>query len=145
MNFMQADKSIQPHIAQEYGEVAARHLHFEDGFTLVAIDEDKVVGFASFVWRGLPKPLDSLRECFIDIIETRSEYRRNGIASRLLELGEKHAKSKGVYQLRAWSSDDKAGALSMWAALQFGLAPAVVYPVGKEVHGYFATKVLHLD
>lgn len=141
MDIMQADDSIRSQIAEEYGDVAERHLHFEDGFTLIAIDEGRIAGFASFVWRNLVKPLDNLTECFIDIIETRSDYRRKGIARRLLETAEEHARSKGAYQLRSWSSVDKVEALPMWVALQFGLAPAVVYPGGKEVHGYFVTKI----
>ena len=142
MEFIQIDKSILPQIAHEYGEKAARHLHFDDGFTLAALNDGQVVGFASFVWRDLIAPLESLQECFIDIIETKTEYRRQGIASSLLEMAEQYARDKGVYQLRAWSSDNKIEALPMWAALHFGLSPAVVYPGGQEVHGYFVTKSL---
>lgn len=140
LHFVKADSSIRVSVAQQYGDVAGRHLHFDDGFTLVAIDSGNIVGFASFVWRRLTSPLDHLMECFIDIIETRQDFRRKGIARRLVAMAEDIAKHEGAYQLRAWSSEDKTEALPMWAALQFGLAPAVVYPGGKEVHGFFVTK-----
>jgi GNAT superfamily N-acetyltransferase len=142
MDFIRGDSSIGRLIGKAYGDVAERHLHFDDGFTLVAVDGDEIAGFASFVWRDLPQPLDSLKECFIDIIETQPEYRRKGIATHLLEMAEELAKRAGAYQLRAWSSCDKAEALSMWPALGYGLAPAVVTPGGHEVHGYFVTKPL---
>ncbi len=142
MDFIRGDSSVGPLIGKTYGDVAERHLHFDDGFTLVAVDGDEIVGFASFVWRDLAEPLDSLKECFIDIIETRAEYRCKGVATHLLEMAEELAKSAGAYQLRAWSSCDKVEALSMWSALGYGLAPAVVTPGGQEVHGYFVTKPL---
>jgi GNAT superfamily N-acetyltransferase len=142
MDFMRTDNLIGPLIGKAYGDVAERHLHFDDGFTLVAIDGDKIAGFASFVWRDLPKPLHRLKECFIDIIETSPEYRRKGVATQLLRMAEELAKNAEAYQLRAWSSSDKAEALSMWSALGYGLAPAVITPGGQEVHGYFVTKPL---
>ena len=52
------------------------------------------------------------------------------------------ARARGVYQLRAWSSEDKTEAIPMWKALGFGLCPATTYPGGREIEGYFVTKVL---
>lgn len=52
------------------------------------------------------------------------------------------AKKNEVYQIRAWSSEDKIEAIKMWRSLGFGLCPAVTYPRGKEIHGYFVSKVL---
>jgi hypothetical protein len=52
------------------------------------------------------------------------------------------AKEAGIFQVRAWSSEDKIEAVLMWKALGFGICPATTYPQGKEVKGFFVTKVL---
>jgi GNAT superfamily N-acetyltransferase len=137
-----ADKELAEGIAREYGEVAARHLHFDDGFTLVAVDGDRVVGFVGLAWRKLPEPLPDVAECFIDIIQVAADHRRRGIARRMIEAAEERASAAGAAQIRAWSSDDKTEAIPMWRALGFGLAPATVHPAGSEVRGFFAVKLL---
>ncbi len=125
-----------------WGEKVIRHLHFDDGFTLVAMDQENIIGFISIYWRDLPAPLESTHEGYIDIIEVRPEYRRQGIAARLIDLSIQKARGHLAYQLRAWSSDDKTEAIPMWKELGFGLYPAVTTPKGEEIRGYFVTKVL---
>ncbi len=142
LQFLDADESWRERFVQEFGEKTARHLHFADGFTITASFERQIVGFISTYWRELPSPLSEYKEGYIDILEVIPQYRRRGIATKLVELSIQRAAENGAYQVRAWSSEDKLEALPMWRRAGFGLCPATVYPGGKEVRGFFATKVI---
>lgn len=122
---------------------AAQHMCFEDGFSLLALNNDDLpVGLIAVQWRHLLPPLTHLEEGFINIIEVRSDFRRQGVASRLIERAVRRAVRHGAYQVRAWSSEDKVAALAMWQALGFGLCPTTVFPPGQTVNGYFVTRQL---
>lgn len=142
ITYLEADRKIKNRIEKEWGEKAARHIHLTDGFSIVAVENDKLVGMISAYWRKLPPPLPETFDCYIDILEVHADYRKKGIATKLINTVCERAKEKGMYQIRAWSSDDKIEAISMWKALGFGLCPAVTHPQGKEVQGYFVSKVL---
>src|SRR5574341_1126296 len=141
LRFIDADDAWKDRAMQEWGEKAARHMHLEDGFSIVALEGDNPVGLISVYWRTLPPPLPETCEGYIDILEVHKDYRRKGIARRLIDLSLERAHEKGVYQMRAWSSIDKREAIAMWKALGFGLCPAATYPNGQEVMGYFVTKL----
>lgn len=132
----------QPRIANAWNETAARHMHFNDGFSLLALDGDTPAGLISVVYRPLPAPLETTVEAFIDIIEVATPYRRQGIARQLVDHTARRARAAGAWQLRAWSSEDKTGALRLWRALGFGLCPATTYPGGRAVDGYFVARPL---
>ncbi len=140
VRYLEADAAWQARIGEAWGPVAARHMHLEDGFSLLAVGGDEPVGLISVYWRPLPPPLSSTDEGYIDIIEVHPDYRRQGIARRLIELSVERATARGVYQLRAWSSEDKVEAIPMWKALGFALCPATIYPGGEGVTGYFVMK-----
>jgi GNAT superfamily N-acetyltransferase len=92
-------------------------------------------------WKSLLPPLSETCEGYIDILQVHRDFRRQGIATRLIDLSLARAHEKGAYQMRAWSSLDKPEAIQMWKALGFGLCPAKTYPDGQEVTGYFVTKL----
>ena len=117
-------------------------MHIADGFSILALSDGQPVGLISVYWRRLPAPLAHTVDGYMDIIEVLAGFRRQGIATRMVELSIERAREQGVYQLRAWSSEDKAEAIPMWEALGFGLCPATTYPGGQEVKGYFQTRVL---
>ncbi len=142
VDYFAAGSDWRVRVNKKWGEKAARHLHFEDGFTIIATYEKKLVGMISVYWRTLPKPITESREGYIDIIEIDREYRRRGIASRLIHLAIERATEFGAYQIRAWSSEDKLEAIPMWQALGFGLAPATVFQGNEEIRGFYAVKVL---
>jgi GNAT superfamily N-acetyltransferase len=142
LTFLDADEKLKNRVAVEWGENAARHMHLTDGFSTVAFDRGLLVGLISVYRRQLPYPLVESFDWYIDILEVRQDYRRRGIAARLLEMACQRAKGSGIYQIRSWSSEDKIEAIPMWKALGFGLCPAVTHPQGKEVRGYFVVKVL---
>ena len=142
IHYIDADEAWERRIAEEWSETAARHMHIADGFSILALSDGDPVGLISVHWRRLPAPLAHTIEGYIDIIEVLAGFRRQGIATRMIELSIERAREQGVYQLRAWSSEDKAEAIPMWEALGFGLCPATTYPGGQEVKGYFVTRVV---
>lgn len=142
VTYLDATEPILALIASDFGERTASYLQGEDGFAVAAMANSRPVGFIGLSWRQLPQPLPGILECFIDIIEVGAAHQRRGIARKLLDITEDRARERGAYQIRAWSSEDKTEAIPMWRALGFGLAPAVIYPGGQEVRGFFVTKVL---
>ena len=96
----------------------------EDGFTLLALHGDELAGMISVYWKELPAPLAGSCEAYIDILEVHKDFRRQGIAARLIGLSAERARAQGAIQLRSWSSLDKQEAIPMWKALGFGLCPA---------------------
>ena len=141
--YLEINESWKPRIAEEWNEKVAQHLHFSDGFTIVALDQDLCVGVISTYWRELPAPLPSTVEGYIDIIEVRTAYRKRGIARQLINLTIQKARAYNAYQLRAWSSEDKVEAIPMWKQLGFGLCPATTFPRGQEVPGFFVVRILN--
>lgn len=142
IEYVAGDEALRDRIRHEWGETAARHMHTDDGFAIVALSGGSPVGLLSILWRELPPPLPATVEAFIDIIEVRSAFRRRGVATRLVQEAVARARERGAYQLRAWSSADKTEAIPMWRMLGFGLCPATVYPRGRVVEGYFVTLVI---
>jgi GNAT superfamily N-acetyltransferase len=145
IQFVDSDEALKNRVAEEWGEKAARHIHLEDGFSILAMQGNNLVGLISVYWKTLPLPLPETCEGYIDILEVRKNFRRRGIATRLIDMALERAKDKGAYQIRSWSSLDKTEAIPMWKALGFGLCPATTYPKGQEVKGYFVTKLLFYD
>ena len=142
IRYVECDKELKERITSTWSKIPPKHWHLENGFTLVALDNDLIVGFVSVYWRNLPLPLASSKEGFIDILEVIPEYRRRGIATNLLRQAEYRSQKEGCCQIRSWSSDDKTEAIPMWKSLKYGLCPATVYPNGKTVSGYFVAKPL---
>lgn len=142
IQYVDVDESLQKQISRQWGEWAARYVHLEDGFSIVAMHRQEPVGLISVHWQDLPSPLINTGEGYIAIIEVIEAFRRRGIAKKLIDLSFERARQQGVYQLRAWSSEDRTEAIPMWKALGFGLCPATIYPGGQEVKGYFVTQVL---
>lgn len=140
--YLEIDESWKPRIAEERNEKVAQHLHFSDGFTIVALHQNLSIGIVATDWRVLPDPLPSTVEGYIDIVEVKPAYRKRGIARQLINLTIQKAREYKAYQLRAWSSEDKVEAIPMWKQLGFGLCPTTTFPRGQEVHGFFVTRIL---
>jgi GNAT superfamily N-acetyltransferase len=138
VEYVYADVEMKAELAVRWGDVVGRHMHTEDGFSIVSLYGGKPVGLISVYWRDLPPPLSGAREGYIDIIQVSEGCRRRGIAAELVRRSAARARREGAYQLRAWSSEDKVEAIPMWVALGFGLCPAV----DGGIRGYFVTKPL---
>jgi ribosomal protein S18 acetylase RimI-like enzyme len=145
LDFVDADKALKDKVRYEWGEKVAHHMHLEDGFSILVMQENLLVGLISIYWKTLPAPLLETQEGYIDILEVQEDFRRRGVATQLINLSLERAKERGVFQIRAWSSLDKTEAIPMWKALGFGLCPATTYPNGQEVKGYFVVKLLNDD
>ena len=139
-DFSQANAHDASSIFEKWKWVRHGSIHLDDGFTLIASRGGEIVGFISVQWRTLPAPLNGADEGFIDIIEVQESVRREGIGRRLIQMAQMRCRERKVYQLRAWSSEDKKEAIPMWHALGFGLCPATEYPKGQPVRGYFVAK-----
>ena len=140
--YVNADEPIKARIAHEWGELAARHMHLTDGFSIVALAAEQPVGLIAVVYRGLPAPLVGTYEGYIDIIEVHPAYRQQGIATQLIAMVIERLRAQHLYQVRAWSSDDKTVAIRLWKTLGFTLCPAMIYPRGLGVQGYYVAKLL---
>lgn len=143
IQYLEIDETWKSRIVEEWNEKVERHLHFCDGFTIVALDEGFSIGIISVYWRELPTPLLGTVEGYINILEVRPAYRKRGIARQLIHLSIQKAQEYGAYQMRSWSSEDKSEAIPMWKQLGFGLCPAITFPRGQEIHGFFVAKVLN--
>ena len=117
-------------------------MHLSNGFSILALSEGLPVGLISVYWRRLPVPLEQELDAYIDILEVHRDFRRQGIARRLIALSMERARAQGMTQIRAWSSEDKTEAIHMWKALGFGLCPATTYPNGQAIKGFFVVKLL---
>jgi GNAT superfamily N-acetyltransferase len=142
IEYLEIDESWKSRIAKEWNEKVERHLHFSDGFTIVALHENLSIGIISTYWHELPAPLLGTIEGYINILEVGAAYRKRGIARKLIDLSIEKARAYNAYQLRSWSSEDKVEAIPMWKQLGFGLCPATTFPRGEEVHGFFVAKIL---
>jgi GNAT superfamily N-acetyltransferase len=142
IKYLEIDDTWKPRIIEEWNEKVERHLHFSDGFTIVALHENVSIGIISVYWRELPAPLPSTIEGYINILEVRPAYRQRGIARQLINLSIEKAQDHKAYQVRSWSSEDKIEAIPMWKQLGFGLCPATTFPRGQEIHGFFVAKIL---
>ena len=137
LQFLDADELVKMRVESEWGEKVARHMHLTDGFSIVALQGETLAGLISTYWKNLPAPLDQEFDAYIDILEVHRDFRRQGIARRLIELAIEKARQKGMRQIRAWSSEEKTEAIRMWKALDFGLCPATIYSNSQEIKGFF--------
>lgn len=142
IDYIDADEAWGQKIAELWSEKAARHMHFIDGFSMIALHDQQPIGLISTYWKTLYPPLSHVIEGYIDILEVVEGFRRQGIATHLINLTAERARDYGATQLRSWSSEDKTEAIPMWKALGFGLHPAITYPQDQEIKGVFVTKVL---
>lgn len=131
------EAALLKELAESWGEKAARHLHFDNGFSLGARHEEQWVGLISSYFQALPPPLEKTKELYIDFLEVRPNFRRMGIANTLIQHTIQRAREHQAYQVRSWSSVDKLEAIHMWRKLGFGLYPATTYPKGQAVQGYY--------
>jgi len=97
IRFVDSDETLKKRVADEWSEKAARHMHLEDGFSILAMQENDLVGLLSMYWKTLPPPLPETGEGYMDILEVHKDFRRKGIATQLIDISLKRAKEKGVH------------------------------------------------
>lgn len=94
IQFVDADESLINRVAEEWGEKAARHIHLKDGYSILALQGNNLIGLISVYWKSLPPPLPDTWEGYIDILEVHKNFRRRGIATRLIDMALERAKDK---------------------------------------------------
>ncbi len=104
--------------------------------------DNNIIGFISSYIKPLSPPLEEVYEAYISIVEVKVEFRRTGIATRLIEETEKHFKSKGLYQIRGWSNQNKIEAINLWYKLKFSLSPTLIHLPSNDlnINGYYFIK-----
>lgn len=152
LRFCDADAVIRGTLVAKL-DVPGRHrlsertIHLsDDGFTIVAMNQGEPVGAISVCWKMLPAPYSDAKEAFIDLIDVDPEYRRQGVARKLLELASARAAKAGAYQIRAWTSEspERAAAMAMWRAQGFAICPTEILagPQAVRVRGCFVARRL---
>lgn len=114
MKIRKAEQSIRNLILKDWNQEAVEHLHFDDGFTFVAKIGSGIVGFISAKQKNK-------EETFIDIIDVKEKYRRQGIGSALVDAAIMESKNISANKIKSWSSLDKIAAIEMWESLGFKL------------------------
>lgn len=141
IQYLKADHTSLEQIEKEWSLMAAKHLVIDNGFSIIAMAGEKPIGIIGLYWSKLPTPLENTREAYINIIEVLPDFRGQGIAREMISRSIELCREEGVYQVRAWSSDDKVEALPMWQRLGFALCPAD-NPWHAGLKGFFVGYVL---
>jgi len=141
---VEIDGTLAERIRTEFRQEAFDHLRFgEDGISFAAMEGENIAGFISLTWKEFPYTFgEPPKEAYIDILEVSPDYRRQGIAKKLIDECETVARAEDCYQLRSWSSEDKTEAIAMWKKYNFGMHPQTIVSgrTGENVNGYFVTK-----
>ncbi|QMS84815.1 GNAT family N-acetyltransferase [Candidatus Xianfuyuplasma coldseepsis] len=138
-------EDLRNQIKENYGDVAYDYMEIGDNiYSLIAIEDNTIIGFISTYTQPLKEPLEDTMEAYINIIEVHKDYRRQGIASTLINETEHYFKRQGIPQIRAWSSMDKVEAIQLWQALNYNLSPTTIHIDSKNVNveGYYVVKSL---
>lgn len=146
IQYVDVDKPLKNAVAEQWKEHRpdiGSYLHLEKGYGVAAMDGEKVVGILSVKWQSLSAPLTDSEEAFIEAVDVLGDYRRQGIATRLIEEAETRALEKAS-QLRSWCSEEQREAIQMFKVLGFGMCPAsgTCPHTGKAMNGYFAVKAI---
>lgn len=95
----------------------------KNGYTVIAISNHEIIGFASLFRRKVPAPIQT-NEDFINVIEVfSSENRNRGVASAILCKCKEIAKENGSYQLRAYCDIGNIASHNLWLKNNFGISP----------------------
>jgi predicted N-acetyltransferase YhbS len=83
--------------------------------------------------------IEGVMEAFVLTFEVQSEHRKKGIGTKLQLAAIEACRRKGVYQMRGWSSHNKAETYRLKLRLGFAAVPGVQYieRVGKWVPGTY--------
>ena len=151
-SFKEIDEKIEKQIVEIWGEWVVRYgcLHYEAGcYSLAALYDNKPIGFISTYPLQFPTPLHTHCDAYIDDIEVLSDFRRMGVARKLITMTEQWAKNYGYRQIRSWSTDDHSEAISMWYSLGYGICPAIMRGNsvikeldGTPIYGFYVVKPL---
>ena len=151
--YKEIDTFIEEAIVEQYGNWVREYgclVRGEGCYLIAAIDGETVVGFVALHPARWIAPLEQHFDGFIEVIEVAEAYRRQRVGSTLVKFLEDYARTYGYYQIRAWSSDDKVGALNMWRKLNYCMCPAAMLEQSikkeyenQQIVGYYYAKLLN--
>ena len=100
-----------------------KQVMYDGGYLIVAINNDKLLGFAWAFMRDIPVPV-SQKELFINVIEVfePSNYKK-GIATEIIKMTIQLAKELEVYQIRAYVDINNVASNNLWVKNNFGISP----------------------
>ena len=145
LHYIECTEAHKDMIKEQYSEMHSDHMVLDNGaYSLIAIIDEKIVGFISTYIKHFSSPLEGVSEGYINILEVHEEFRKQGIATTLIEKTEKYFKQTRVSQIRGWSSDDKLEAINLWNKLKYSLSPTTIWIEDKKVSvtGYHFIKKL---
>ena len=145
LHYIECTEAYKEMIKEQYSKKQYDHILLDSSaYSLVAIIDDKIVGFISTYIKHFSPPLEGMSEGYINILEVHEEFRKQGIATRLIEKTERYFKQTRVSQIRGWSSDDKLEAINLWNELKYSLSPTTIWIEDKKVSvkGYHFIKKL---
>ena len=111
----------------------------DDGYFVVAANDDDIAGFAAVFGRKIPAPVEET-EAFINLIEVFEEYQKSGVASMLVRHIAETEKPKGTYQVRAYCEISNAASHALWRKNGFGISPVKMQD--GSIAGSFVTLIL---
>jgi len=104
-------------------ESNAKNVIRDGGYLIVAKIEDRMAGYLWAFKRTIPAPVDQ-DEIFINIIEViDTNFRCQGVASKMINELLKIAKKEKVYQVRAYCSIDNVPSHRLWLKNHFSISP----------------------
>ena len=150
LSYREIQKSDYAEIVKTFGPIVEKYslVQFKKNcYNIIVLDGNKIVGIITNYIKTQILPLKQ-KEGFIAYIEVLKEYRRKGIATRLVKMAEKWAKSLGLYQIGSWS-DLNAKEMILFAKKQkYSMCQAIMYDEnylpknGNYVVGYYYAKRL---
>lgn len=111
------------------------------GELVVAVESNRIIGFAWVFYRKIPAPLNGETECFINAIEVFEQRDKNkGTASEMVQYCAERGRKKGCYQLRAYCDIHNVASHRLWLKNRFGISPDK--QLDGTISGSFVTLVL---
>lgn len=146
LSFMEVDRDIKNKWLKYSNwsrQINEEVIWIKDGFSILAKYNNDYAGIISVNLKKLKEPLNETIEAYIDNVEVRGKYRKQGIATALLnEAIDKLKENENIYQVRAWSSNDKVAMLNLWRKVGFSLCPVIQHFGDNKVNGFFVVKKL---
>jgi ribosomal protein S18 acetylase RimI-like enzyme len=106
-------------IAADYFAFIQTECAAHAGRTFLAVDDRAIAGFVCIITDKRGAPDDPARHAFVHDLYVAPEYRRRGIATRLMEVAEAFAHSQGVTEVRLGVLERNQDARALYDALGF--------------------------
>ena len=112
----------------------------ENGYLLLAENENETVGFLWAFKRKIPAPVEQ-EELFINVIDViHTDLRRKGLGSEMVQEIIRIARQEKVYQVRAYCDSRNVSSHRLWIKNNFSISPCKL--VDGTIPGSFVSYVL---